>query len=102
MTVTCVGGALLIVAILALLSSQPRVVWYSAALTGGLCFILGLAMMRLVRRRYAEAELRKIHAADAGRPLAPRIGRRRRLDSLAAHSIPSELPRLAASHSLSG
>jgi hypothetical protein len=63
------GTVLLIVATFALASSQPRAVWYSAALIGGLCLILGITMVRLVRRRYAEAELRKMQAADAGRPL---------------------------------
>jgi hypothetical protein len=68
--VAALGVALLAVGIAALVSSQPWVVWYSAALTGGLCLALGVAMMGVVRRRYAEAELRRMKAADAGRPLA--------------------------------
>jgi hypothetical protein len=69
-TVAALGAVLLVVAVAALVSSQPWVVWYSAALTGGLCLVLGLATMGVVRRRYAEAELRKMKAADARRTLA--------------------------------
>ncbi len=69
-TVAGLGAALLIIAIVALVSSQPWVVWYSSALTGGLSLILGLAMVKVVGRRYAEAELRRMQPADAGMPLA--------------------------------
>jgi hypothetical protein len=72
--VASAGAALLVVALVALVSSQPWVVWYSAAFTGGLCLVLGLAMVGVVRKRYAEAELRRMKAADAGRALA-RLGR---------------------------
>jgi len=46
---------------------QPYEVWYPLAISGALCAGLGLYMPRLLRRRYEQAELRRMQALDAGR-----------------------------------
>ena len=47
---------------------QPYEVWYPLALVGALCAGLGLYMPRLLRRRYEQAELRRMQSLDAGDP----------------------------------
>jgi hypothetical protein len=61
-----VGSAGLVVGAVAVASSQPYAVWYPVTLSGGLCLALGLVLMPVARRRYAETELRRIRAIDLG------------------------------------
>jgi hypothetical protein len=62
-----IGGPLALVGVAALLTSQPRYVWYPPLLLGGVSTVLGLLLRRVVKLRYAADELRRIQAMDAGR-----------------------------------
>ncbi len=59
------GLSMLTVAVIALIKSQPFGVWYPFGLTGSLCTILSVSLLRPVRRRYDAAEMRKMEAMDA-------------------------------------
>lgn len=59
------GIALAIVGAAAILTDQPRYVWYPALTLGGLAAILGIVLVRPLRMRYAADELRRMQAMDA-------------------------------------
>jgi hypothetical protein len=59
-----IGLAALIVAGIALWKSQPYAVWYAPLLLGVLLTVLPLGLLRTVRKRYEQLELRKIEAMD--------------------------------------
>ena len=59
------GLGMLAVAGIALIKSQPFGVWYPFCLSGSLCTILSVALLRPIRRRYEVAEMRKMEAMDA-------------------------------------
>ena len=63
-----VGAGLALVGAAAALSAQPRHVWYPVLLPGGLAVVVGLAVLPVVRRRFAADELRRMDALDARRP----------------------------------
>ena len=65
------GALLLGIAGAALITGQPSHVWYPALLGGAIPFVLGVALLRPLRRRYAEIELRRMRALDLAGP-APR------------------------------
>jgi hypothetical protein len=56
--------ALLVVGIVALLTGQPYGIWYGFGLPGLLGLIIFGSFTRMIRKRYAEAELRKSMAED--------------------------------------
>ena len=58
------GALLLGIAAAALIAGQPSHVWYPALLGGAIPFTLGVALLRPLRRRYAEIELRRMRALD--------------------------------------
>ncbi len=58
------GLASLVVAVVALVRSQPYAVYYPPLLTGTLMTILPIGAIRRVRKRYEEIELRKMQAMD--------------------------------------
>ncbi len=60
------GGAGLTVAGVALAVGQPPSVWYGPALIGLIGLWVGLPQRWVVRRRYQEAELRRLRAHDSG------------------------------------
>lgn len=62
------GAASLIMGVIALMLSQPYDVYYSLFLGGGLFVLLPAVQLPMIRRRYAEMELRKMSAIDAGLP----------------------------------
>ena len=59
-----VGVASLIAGLIALLRSQPYGVYYPLVLLGILCTVLPTVMLATVRRRYEQAELRRMNAMD--------------------------------------
>ena len=59
------GLASLVVAVVALVRSQPYGVYYPPLLSGVLLTILPIGAIRRVRKRYEEIELRKMKAMDA-------------------------------------
>lgn len=59
------GLACLVLAAVALVLSQPYGVYYPLLLTGLLLTILPIALIRSVRKRYEQIELRKMEAMDA-------------------------------------
>jgi len=65
-SIVVVGGAFVLVGAAALLTSQPRYVWYSPLLLGGVSAVVGLVLLRPLKLRYAADELRRIQAMDAG------------------------------------
>jgi len=65
------GALLLGIAGAALIAGQPSHVWYPTLLGGAIPFVLGVALLRPLRRRYAEIELRRMRALDLAGP-APR------------------------------
>ena len=66
-----IGAVLLGVDVVAVVTGQPSHVWYPVLLAGAIPFVLGLALWRPVRGRYAEVELRRMRALDLAGP-APR------------------------------
>ena len=60
------GALLLAGGAAALVCSQPYHVYYPLLLLGGLMGILPLGLLPMMKRRYAQVELRKISAMDAG------------------------------------
>ena len=60
-----VGGALALLGAAAILTAQPRYVWYPALSLGGLAAMLGIVLSRPLRMRYAADELRRMQAMDA-------------------------------------
>ena len=58
------GLCMLVLCGIALISSQPYVVWYPLALVGGLDALIFTALRGTIRKRYEQVELRKIAAAD--------------------------------------
>ncbi len=52
--------------VVAVLLGQPYGVYYPLMLIGGLSLVLSTCGLVLFRKRYAEAELRRMHALDAG------------------------------------
>lgn len=60
-----VGVASLVLAVVALVLSQPHAVYYPPLLLGILMTILPIALIRSVRKRYEQIELRKMKAMDA-------------------------------------
>lgn len=63
------GAVLLCVGVAAVVAGQPSHVWYPMLLAGTIPFVLGLALRRPLRSRYAEVELRRMRALDLGGPL---------------------------------
>ncbi len=63
-----VGGSAALLAAAAMLSSQPRYVWYPLLLLGVLSAVVGLVLLRPMKVRYAADELRRIQAMDARGP----------------------------------
>lgn len=61
-----VGAAFVLVGAAAMLTSQPRYVWYPPLLLGGISTVVGLVLRRPLKLRYAADELRRIQAMDAG------------------------------------
>ena len=60
-----IGILMALAAVVALVTSQPYHVWYPLALMGGmLTLVLGI-LLPVVRRRYAEAEARRLAEAAA-------------------------------------
>ncbi len=66
--VVVVGASLALLATAAVLSSQPRHVWYPLLLLGVLSAVVGLVLLRPMKLRYAADELRRIQAMDARGP----------------------------------
>ncbi len=62
------GAASLILGVIALTLSQPYDVYYPLFEGGVLFVILPAVLLPMLRRRYAEMELRKMSAIDAGSP----------------------------------
>ena len=60
-----IGVGALLAAGIALVSSQPRYVWYPLALVGVILTVVDGALLPTVRRNYAAAELQRIRALDA-------------------------------------
>ncbi|MHC4984826.1 MAG: hypothetical protein ACYTFO_01590 [Planctomycetota bacterium] len=60
------GTLSLVTGVVALICSQPYHVYYPLVLGGGLLVIIPLSLLRTLRRRYAQIELRKMSAMDAG------------------------------------
>ncbi|MFO0800783.1 MAG: hypothetical protein U0804_25230 [Gemmataceae bacterium] len=58
------GLVLLGVGVAALTADQPYAVWYPPLLAGGLLLCLSVPFVFLMRQRYRDVELRKMHAAD--------------------------------------
>ena len=66
MTVMMVAGILALIAGgIALAQSQPYAVYYPLLLTGGLSSVSPAALLRIVRKRYEDLELRRMSALDA-------------------------------------
>ena len=63
-----VGSALVALGAAAVLSAQPRHVWYPALTLGGLSAMLAFVLRRPMKLRYAADELRRIQAMDARPP----------------------------------
>lgn len=59
------GVAALVLAVVALVLSQPYAVYYPPLLSGILLTVLPIALIRSVRKRYEMIELRKMQAMDA-------------------------------------
>ena len=59
------GVLLAAVGVTALVYSQPYAVWYPLLLTGVLCCAIMGSLLPVLRRRYEQAELRKMAAFDA-------------------------------------
>jgi hypothetical protein len=59
-----VGAAAVVAGVVAVASSQPYGVYYPLFLLGGLLVILPAGLLRVVRRRYEQLELRRMQAAD--------------------------------------
>ncbi len=60
-----VGALCLVAAGAAMLSSQPRHVWYPLALIGLILVVVDGALLPSTRRAYAAAELHRMRALDA-------------------------------------
>lgn len=58
-----VGILHIVVGVYALVSGQPYGIWYALLLTGAILTIVMGALFPVVRKRYAEAEARRIDAA---------------------------------------
>ncbi len=56
--------ALFAVGVIAWSKGQPYGIWYGIGFPGALGIVLFRSMLPLVRRRYQEAELRKLNARD--------------------------------------
>lgn len=56
------GAGLALFGLAALLLGQAYAVWYPLTMIGGLCLGLGFGLYPVMRRRYREAESRKIDA----------------------------------------
>jgi hypothetical protein len=72
MGTTAVAGLVSLgVGAVALISGQPYAVWFPLLLVGALSVAIMGGSLPVVRRRYAEIELRRMAAADASLPGAP-------------------------------
>jgi len=60
-----IGTVVLAVGVVALAKSQPYAVYYPLLLLGGILVLLPLGLLRGMRRRYQQLELRKMEAQDA-------------------------------------
>lgn len=60
-----IGAVALAVGLGALFAAQPYAVYYPLLLAGAIGLGVGLGILRVVRRRYQEIELRRMHALDA-------------------------------------
>lgn len=58
------GVAAALAGVAAMLAHQPYAVWYSLLLVGFLFGVLGFALRPAIRKRYREAEQRRMQAAD--------------------------------------
>src|SRR5207253_1868656 len=54
------GGCLVLIAVAAASTSQPRHVWYPLLVIGGASAVIALVILPAMRRRYAADELRRI------------------------------------------
>ena len=61
---TVVAAAFLVTAVIAIATGQPYGIWYGFLLPGILGMILCPMFYPLMRKRYREAEERRMHAAD--------------------------------------
>ena len=61
-SIVVVGLVMLGVGLFALLSGQPYGIWYPLVLCGGLFAIIDGSLIPMVRRRYSEAEHRRMEA----------------------------------------
>jgi len=59
-----IGLAALVIGIVAIVRSQPYGVYYPLLMMGGLLTILPLGLLRGVRKRYEQIELRRMQAMD--------------------------------------
>ncbi|QDU20485.1 hypothetical protein [Urbifossiella limnaea] len=59
-----VGVLLLGFGLVALAADQPYPVWYGPTLAGGLLVALSVPFAFIIRGRYRDVELRKMHAAE--------------------------------------
>ncbi len=59
-----IGIVNLLFGLVALVSGQPYGIWYGGVLCGGILTTLPLFLIPAVKRRYAEAEQRRMEAAD--------------------------------------
>jgi hypothetical protein len=58
------GVVCLVLGVAALALGQPYAVYYPLLLTGVIATVLGLALLPVARKRFAEAELRRMQALD--------------------------------------
>ena len=63
------GALLLGISVAAVAAGEPSHVWYPALLGGVITFTLGVILLRPLRRRYADIELRKMRALDVAGPV---------------------------------
>ncbi|MBI1893879.1 MAG: hypothetical protein HYS14_07210, partial [Candidatus Rokubacteria bacterium] len=63
-TMAVLGVAALILGVVALLRSQPYAVYYPLLLIGLIGSVLPAALLRTIRKRYEEMELRRMRAMD--------------------------------------
>lgn len=60
----CVAAVSLVAGLVVLITCQPFCVYYPLLLCGFIGAVVGGSLMRVVRMRYDEAELRKMNAQD--------------------------------------
>ena len=63
-SILVISAGLFVAGIAAFMSGQPYAVWYGLGFPGLLCLIIFGILLRVVSKRYEEAELRKTMAED--------------------------------------